>query len=175
MFYHYYYNWDTIPKDVSHGDAAIELLVSNGEQVHKGNSIVRFHFPHSSFDLVSEYDGFVCGVWWRANEPVEGASPIHNVLLLSISTEPLDDLQYRFPSVYSITQDSFTSERIISWERVAGFHGRYYRLSSRRSFALEFDIKDQVPILNLYYPKKDARLRKSDSVAFHFEDGTIIR
>ena len=120
--YHYYYNSDVFPKGVvphNSDSPLVEILVSDAEFVRSGDSIVRFHFIEKyhktdlgHYDLITEYDGYVCGAWWKANERVQGVSTIHNVLLLSISTEPLDGLQYRFPSVYTVPptkEDSLTA------------------------------------------------------------------
>ena len=181
MYKHIYYNWDTIPKEsIPQGsdDASIELLVSNGGYVHKEDPVVRFFFhPRFSSDIIGTYDltagvdGYVCGAWRRTNLRSRGASPIHNVLLLSISSEPEDEIQSRFPSIYSIAVDPFSSERIIRWERVAGSSGSNYRVSG--DISLRLNMQEDTPCIFVAFLQKAVRVRKKDTISFRFEDGSI--
>lgn len=194
MFFEVIYDYNTIPRSVvpvdchSSNDISFEILVDNGTFVHQGDNLIRFQFYKSDrfldgkgtdvigeYCLPSSYEGYVCGIWGKTNVAYRAFNATSNggLRLMSISSGPLSALQAKFPSYYIITEDSFSSEKIIVWKCVAGMRVSRYLLSGFAHFEIGFTVKDRLPMMEIVFSKKDCRIRRRDTISFKFEDGEV--
>lgn len=76
-------------------------------------------------------------------------------------------------SKYHITTDDFTREKVVVWDEVEGntHLGKYHKLGG---YNIELMIKDNTPILVLWYDYTDRVANVGSVIVFLFEDGTIL-
>ena len=194
MYYSIIYDTNTIPPAVipaeccAEKDISFEILAQNGDFVHVGDKLIVFRFMKSErfldghgdevvgeYSLISQYNGYVCGRWGNSGNSYRISYVFNGAYLLSISSEPQDDIQYNHPTYYRIETDPFTSEKYIHWVFVAGHRSFRYYLSAFSHFQIGLTIKDDAPAMLISFSKKDLHIRKNDSVSFKFEDGELIQ
>lgn len=76
-------------------------------------------------------------------------------------------------SKYHIATDDFTKEKVVVWDEVEGNTClRLFHDADR--FNLEFIIKDNIPILVLWYDCTDRAANVGSVIVFLFEEGTLL-
>ena len=172
-----------LPSDYSH--IIMERIPSSGAYVHKGDNLVRFTIcrwiegrmflneePISEYILTSDYEGYV---YFEGGEYTWSVKK-EGTFLLSIYTTLDEIIVSHYGTTYSIQENEFSLEKEIVFSRIAGqpSFGSQKGFRIGVSMSLLFSVKNNQPVLIVYFNKKDLSITKRDTIVFKFEDNSLL-